>query len=456
MNRTRVREFPGLGFGISTDWSYKHTVNSSILENYPLGTESQVTPSSAQGLEVTRDENHGFRDYKGSIQNDYVLGIAYQDGDTLPEVLANNRRLQSGDIGGEFDSSKHWGWVQYPTNNVIEASYVDFGLHRIKYTGPIVALPKGAATYPVLDDENLDPRGATAISRCKPTNNVANLAVDIAETFQQGAPKMIGHALWKERSNALKGLGNEYLNAEFGWKPLASDIRSACYATQNAHRLMEGYERNSGKNVRRRYEFPIEETHTSSIIEANNSGWLLGGPSPGSSDYNRMMVPGLPLGSIRKTDYVYKRTWFSGSFTYHLPTDYRSRGWLRDKVREARHLYGLEITPEVVWNATPWTWAADWVSNIGDIVSNVSAWSTDGLVLRYGYVMQHELRSTTYTLEGFPSWNSKWPVFVSPVTLFYERKRRRRATPFGFGVDFNSFTPRQLAIAAALGISRLL
>jgi hypothetical protein len=78
--------------------------------------------------------------------------------------------------------------------------------------------------------------------------------------------------------------------------------------------------------------------------------------------------------------------------------------------------------------------------------------AVDGLVIQYGYVMEHKVTTRSYYNDGAHSY--KGDYVVSPVHLFYETKRRVRASPFGFGLDWSGFTPRQLAITAALGLTR--
>jgi len=122
---------------------------------------------------------------------------------------------------------------------------------------------------------------------------------------------------------------------------------------------------------------------------------------------------------------------------------------------KAGPLLGIELTPEVIWNASPWTWAVDWFSNAGDVVSNVSDWSTDGLVLRHGYIMEHIVTTVQYALDRPTRIKPLGSIFASPVTAYLETKRREKATPFGFEIGWNGLSPRQLAIAAALGITRV-
>jgi hypothetical protein len=255
---------------------------------------------------------------------------------------------------------------------------------------------------------------------------------------------------WQSRSKSAKDAGGEYLNYEFGWLPLVSDVRAAMYALANAHKLISAYEHNSGKTVRRRYEFPVVKTEQTELIGAYDGADFAGGADYSSitSDLSK------PAGALYKTTKFYQRTWFSGAFMYHLPVGYRSRNWLESTSAKAGPLFGLDLTPDTLWNIAPWTWAVDWFSNTGDIVSNVSDWSTDGLVMRYGYIMEHTLQEVTYHIDG-PTRRKPWPtVFATPLTFSLETKERAKASPYGFGVDFSSLTSRQKAIVVALGLSR--
>jgi hypothetical protein len=127
-------------------------------------------------------------------------------------------------------------------------------------------------------------------------------------------------------------------------------------------------------------------------------------------------------------------------------------------VAEARLLYGLELTPETLWNLAPWSWLVDWFANVGPILSNVSAFQSDNLVLKYGYVMENVTRTYART---------NWMGVVNPSTTVYvnhparvydkffvETKTRVKATPYGFGLNTTAFTDRQWTILGALGLTR--
>jgi hypothetical protein len=156
---------------------------------------------------------------------------------------------------------------------------------------------------------------------------------------------------------------------------------------------------------------------------------------------------------VTRSELWSRRRWFEGAFTYYLPTDYQSRRGVRSLADKASIILGTDLTPEVLWNLTPWSWALDWIGNAGDVLSNVSDYLTDGLVLRYGYMMEHSFRQYVYSYSG-PQWFLGGTAVPGPLIISHEVKKRVQATPFGFGLTWEGFTPRQIAILIALGISR--
>jgi hypothetical protein len=336
---------------------------------------------------------------------------------------------------------------------------VFFGIYMstdvFEYKGPLLPFDPTSnpgfnpwPSIPVSFTSPLETLGATAISRCKPTNSVADASTFLGELAKDGLPSLVGVNSWKDRSlkakQAAKSASNEYLNIEFGWLPLVQDVRKLAYAVQHAHKVLSQYERDSGKMVRRRYDFPVEEWTV-------NRGKVSGGAPHGPSLSQLFVGNSGTTGEIHRVDRFSRRVWFSGAFTYYLPSDYDSRMVMGRLALQAKKLYGISLTPEVLWNLAPWSWAVDWFSNTGDVLSNLSDWSQDGLVLRYGYIMEHITCTSTYTHQGTSYYTGHQ---VQPLVFSYTSKKRRRANPFGFGVSWDGLSPRQSAIAAALGITR--
>jgi hypothetical protein len=122
---------------------------------------------------------------------------------------------------------------------------------------------------------------------------------------------------------------------------------------------------------------------------------------------------------------------------------------------EANKLFGTRLTPATVWNLAPWSWAADWFSNTGDVLNNISAFGSDSLVLKYGYIMRKTREMQQSIWQGYVNTPTGANQFVTAREAFgHETRVRLRATPYGFGIDMGSFTPRQIAISAAVGITQ--
>ena len=365
------------------------------------------------------------------------------------------------DVGGPFETTdRYLSTHKYGANRIkledvpkySDLVYVGTGV-RYHDTSPVLPsslfVNKNEQVFPLpapSSDLELNAWGTKAIALTKPTNSIANLSVSLAELMREGLPKSPGRSLWEERANTARGAGSEYLNAQFGWLPLVSDIKDVSKAISQGGKLWKQYERDAGRLVRRRFEFdPVYSTP-----EPISSGTGSVFPVPVSYFFET----GGSSGTLTVTRHKMQRRWFSGAFTYYLPDRKASSGVERllSQSAKARYLYGLTLDPEVLWNLTPWSWALDWFANTGDVISNLTDMATDGLVLRYGYMMEETIVSHQYTLSGL-RWKASRP---NNVTLYAVTKTKKRvpATPYGFGLTWESFSPRQIAIMAALGITR--
>jgi hypothetical protein len=252
---------------------------------------------------------------------------------------------------------------------------------------------------------------------------------------------MVGASLLKKEARHFRSIGAEYLNVEFGWKPLISDLRATVKSLSQASAILTQLSRDSGKPVRRRYAFPSEVVSLQPSVTSN----YVGCPMLVTNCYSK-------LGKATLTKRTLRDVWFSGCFMYHLPNgkDFLSRvdRWQM----EAHRLLGLRLDPETLWNLAPWTWLADWFGNFGDVVANASSYLFDGLVMKYGYLMEHKVEEREYT--STPWTYQGGPTVSDRLVCLLESKRRIKATPFGFGLTLSSFTDWQWSILAALGISR--
>jgi hypothetical protein len=145
---------------------------------------------------------------------------------------------------------------------------------------------------------------------------------------------------------------------------------------------------------------------------------------------------------------------FRFSARYHRGARPNSRE--RGFIERATELLGLEITPAVLWELTPWTWLLDWASNLGSVASNISLLDWSNVLLDYAYL--------TFVVKTESSVTWKGPTVISPqltvshgfITKGFTtvEKVREQASPYGFSVGWTGLSPFQLSIIAALGMSR--
>jgi hypothetical protein len=277
-------------------------------------------------------------------------------------------------------------------------------------------------------------RGTAAIAATIPTNPASDLGQFIGE-LREGLP--ILNTRIRNASGFAERASNKYIEYQFAIKPFLSDLKSFASTAKQYNALFENLERNSGKLVRRRFEFPVEKKR-----EILSSGTL------------RPPVPTIasPLtfsGNYTLERFTTTKYWFSGAYSYYFDRGDLSRNKMLADLEKVDQLYGINPTnPDLLWNLAPWSWLSDWVFNVGDVLSNVRALSHDSLVINWGYIMCHKSIVDVHTI------SSPANGYYATQSFGTEVKMRRKASPYGFGLVPGGFSTRQKAILAALGISR--
>ena len=325
---------------------------------------------------------------------------------------------------GTGDKGNMWIMSRYITD--VKTSYVTIGGYRGDATA---APPDPPENHPMYRSSNLElyAKGTHAIAATTPTTPAFDAPTFLGETLMDGLPHMVGVETWKSHTLRAKNAGDEYLNVQYGWLPFVSDLKSFAHAVRNSSQIINDYANGSGKKIRKRFRFPRQ---TATSMTTGNDFWR----SAGSTSYAYRV----PTSYFYSTD---RQIWFSGCFQYFIPTGNGADVRFRRYQSFADKLLGLRLTPETVWNLTPWSWAVDWKTDIGDAIHNYSQLGHDGLVLHYGYIMEE--------CHNFcMSQNSFGYHAIDAVS-----KVRLPATPFGFGVDMSALSGQQIAILAALGLS---
>jgi hypothetical protein len=309
-------------------------------------------------------------------------------------------------------------------------------------------------TYPSvspLTDSEIAYYGHVAIAQTNPIRPDANLSDFLVQSVLTKMPKLIGDlAYFRTKAGFLREAGDSYLNLEFGWAPFVSDLKGLMNTVLNSYKEITTYHKSSGKITRRHFKFSPITTVLSS------------GESVGGRIFSTTNLPEIfgnrTFGSIKQTITKSEDIYFKGAYTFYLPLEHQlNDGNLLDRLKRhadlAQHILGLKLTPQVIWDLAPWTWLADWQFDITSMLEIQSDFGTDSLVLLYGYLMRTTYVDNQYTISDLnPIVGDRGPY---SITYSVVQKERVQATPYGFGVNPDTFSVRQLAILAALGITRL-
>ncbi len=403
--------------------------------------------------ETTTDEEHPWYAWKHVRENERAKGFT-----------------TGVEVGGNFTSKKTTG--RLITTDTADLRYFFYkGDYLYKFRGPLipnipppitplrsdvrtdVALYPGYPVYaydsmngdtrlwPSVSetDEELAVLGASLVSKLAPTAPHNSVYTSLGELRNDGLPSLPFLSFLKGGKKLPEKVGDEYLNYQFGIAPTVSDIKSILITIRDADILWRQYLRDSGRLVRRRMDMdPVVTTETGIIT--SNSSYVPQGTSAGHWS---------SVGPITHTTTTTRKRWFSAAFLYYV--DKSSLTGMEGWIERSNYLYGWKPTPSSAYNLTAWTWLLDWFTNTGDVIDNISLYLQDPFLTRWAYIMEET--SVVRTISQSLIDNQGYPRLAS-VQFETNIKKRRRVNPLHLGFKGEELNSHQLAILAALGLSK--
>jgi len=293
---------------------------------------------------------------------------------------------------------------------------------------------------PFFSDSERTDFGTHAIAATAPTNPASTVAIGLGEILKDGIPRVPLITGWERKLSSIPA--DEYLNYVFGWHPLAEEVKEVSQAIAAHHKVLKDYIDGAEKSTRREYNGPVDFQTTEEDIDYN--------PPVDVGDEGNYLTGG-PNARYKKRTSTTKKMWFKGCFTYGVPSGLKK---LLGYGSEANKIFGTTLSPDVLWELTPWSWAVDWFTDASDVIHNFTEFELNGLAMRYGYLMEeviyreeYECLSTGLAVSGKSG--------LPRLNVVYISKRRIPASPYGFEVSWEGLSTSQLLITAALGITRL-
>jgi len=243
----------------------------------------------------------------------------------------------------------------------------------------------------------------------------------------------------------IRPIGSAHLGYQFGVKPFVKDLQDLSKAVLNFDKRLAQLARDNGRGVRRKGRVSMDDV----LLDLGLSGGSAGKrarPILAAQAWNGITT----ASSTRRTSLEF---WFSARFRYWLDPTRLGYGGIptRERHQLTRILYGIDPTNvHLIWQLMPWSWLIDWVVPLGPLIDNLVNDHTDHLTADYAYIMG---RSVTYE-EHYVEGSIMGQPFRTTTTILNIVQQRAVASPYGFGLSFTGFSLSQLAILAALGVTR--
>lgn len=394
-------------------------------------------------------------------------GPPYREGGTFKSIqyhLPASALVGRGTYSNKSNTGQTSGtWTQYEGAFVDNGSWLGESYNTIR--------GKGLSSFPSLSGYH-----TAAWEKLKPQLPQANLAQFIYELKdlpgQLKTTSELFHLKWADLTRGLtprggfvpymspKEAANQFLNEEFGWKPFLSDVSKLFDVFTNTGEYIARITRDNGTWIRKRRVLEEGDVTNPEATIGVDSATIPSSGMLGLNSFPMCKAFNTPAGFLRGFSVQSTRdvntVWAVGSFKYYRPefdsTLFDGNSFdLLNSAQRLMTLYGLRITPTLLYKVYPWTWAVDWFTGLGRFIERYDDFVQDGIVARFLYVCN--------TIKKVMLKTSVLNFYDGAVTLNFLRqyslkKREFADSPFGFDVPWNSITPRQWAVLGAIGISR--
>jgi hypothetical protein len=236
-------------------------------------------------------------------------------------------------------------------------------------------------------------------------------------------------------------ISDKFLGVNFGVLPLVSDIKSMYELIQNMDPSIDKWNQMSDSGTARAYHVTLEDN----VVSGSHTKF--GGSQGGIINHSYTY------------EYEYEQTSTIKAHAYVIPGRCDDRTDLALKAS----LWGLDKPLTAVWNAIPFSFAVDWVANVGDIISNFEFREPHLDFTLVGFGASHKVVTTITTKAYLNLWGEKIPIGVStfedsqyfrvplPIEDVYAYMENYPTGPLETSMSLSNF---QIGITAALAHQR--
>jgi hypothetical protein len=283
-----------------------------------------------------------------------------------------------------------------------------------------------------------------SIIELKDVRTLAHSARGIMDDVLVPLIQKIGSVV-RRKGSTLRGLlgvvSDSYLQYKFNFAPLLSDIAGLQRALSKVEKRLRMLINESMELQTKHFRFKFREYP--------NKGTSLAYELSGGNYY-----PALK-GCTSKTEVQWDSSEFCVTVQYQYDWPVH-RGW-HANILALLDSIGVNLNPQIVWNAIPWSFVVDWVANVGKFLSQFTIHNLEPKINIRHYCWSIKRRRVFYSnlvvganTIGLPYWAEG----VSMPTVVETAYRRKVTWPSYSWIQTSGLSPTEVALGAALAFVR--
>lgn len=247
----------------------------------------------------------------------------------------------------------------------------------------------------------------------------------------------------------LKRLSKGFLQYQFGWKPLMSDLTSMWTTLSRFNERFERLKAEANTDMQAHYSGQVVGTAVSETTSFDSGEQF---PPGYSTEYSGFTIRSRV--TLEKSDGVeYHATL---RYRYPLPAELTEAS---GKVKAFLDALGVAKDPAILWNAIPFSFLVDWVVNVGGWLSRLRIdnirFQTEIREFCHSAVFTRNIRYDIRVRDGLSTSNNTHVYLPSEwiTTDICKRRRyvRRVGYPqFGTAIQTSGLNPREFLLGGAL------
>jgi hypothetical protein len=242
--------------------------------------------------------------------------------------------------------------------------------------------------------------------------------------------RIISGERWGKRTlrAILKGGSDVVLQKNFNVEPLLQDIANTVFSIKRVNTKLKQLRDEAGQVQTHHWGADLFALRNLSERYSASAGNYVSNPSQVSIQ--------------RSVDHSVRRFTATMSFFYKMP----SYSDAETRIRGIADYNGLVLSPQVIWNAIPWSFVVDWVIGIGPWLSQFNGRQLQIVthIIEFGYSV-HVNRVVETSLGGIGQ-----VAHIEEESYF----RTPSTVPLVSSIQLSGLNPNEFSLATALGGSR--